>query len=504
MADEHASTSGGMLLQLRAVDKRYPGVHALKAADFAVAAGSVHALVGENGAGKSTLLKVVSGVVRPDSGEIRFDGQSFAHLSPIQAREVGIRLVAQERQIAGDLSVIENVLLGRLPGRFGTVSWRDARRLAQERLELVGVGGDLDRPARELGVAEQQSVEISRALSSRAKLVIFDEPTAALGAAEVERLFANIRRLRDDGVGIVYVSHHLEEIFEIADEVTVMRDGNVVATHPRSELTQQAMVELMLGRAADEIEAVADDAVAPDAPVVLAARGVSVGGALSDVGIEVRRGEIVAVTGTIGSGRRELAHVLAGLTRPDTGTVEVEGVVQRGGPRALRRAGVVFLPEDRKRSGLMLDLDIVENVGLGDLALEQALLIRPGAREVQAVAMRDRIGIKISSIFAPVRSLSGGNQQKVMLARWIETGAKAFVFDEPTAGIDVGAKVEIYRLLRDLADAGAAIVVFSSELEEIRHLASRVLILRRGTVAAELTNREATKDRMLSLVMGAA
>mgnify|MGYP006273296415 FL=1 len=176
----------------------------------------------------------------------------------------------------------------------------------------------------------------------------------------------------------------------------------------------------------------------------------------------------------------------------------------RGGPRALRKAGVVFLPEDRKRSGLMLDLDIVENVGLGDLALEQALLIRPGAREVQAVAMRDRIGIKISSIFAPVRSLSGGNQQKVMLARWIETGAKAFVFDEPTAGIDVGAKVEIYRLLRDLADAGAAIVVFSSELEEIRHLASRVLILRRGTVAAELTNREATKDRMLSLVMGAA
>ncbi len=491
------------LLRLSAVDKRYPGVHALRSVDFGVAAGSVHALVGENGAGKSTLLKIVSGVVRPDSGEIRFDGQTYPHLSPRSAWLAGIRLVAQERQIAGDLSIIENVLLGRLPGRYGYVSWRDARRIARERLALVGVGGDLDRPARELGVAEQQSVEIARALSSSAKLIIFDEPTAALGASEVARLFTNIRRLRDNGVGIVYVSHHLEEVFEIADTVTVMRDGSVVGTHPQVELNQQRLIEMMLGVAAEEIESEAVVTVRRDAPVALAARGVSVDGSLSDVTVEVRRGEIIAVTGTIGSGRRELAHVLAGLISPDAGAVEVDGRPLRGGPRAMRKAGVVYLPDDRKRSGLMLDLDIVENVGLGDLALGSTPVVRPSVRERHALKMRSQIGIKTSSIFQPVRALSGGNQQKVMLGRWVESGAKVFVFDEPTAGIDVGAKIEIYRLLRSLADKGAAIVVFSSDLEEIRHIASRVLILRRGSVAAELTNHEATEDRILSLVMGA-
>jgi ABC-type sugar transport system ATPase subunit len=499
-----ASEGSGVVLALRQVDKRYPGVHALKRADVTVRRGSVHALVGENGAGKSTLLKIVSGVVRPDEGVIHFDGKDHDHLTPRLARQIGIRLVAQERQIAGDLSVIENVLLGRLPGRGPIVDWKAATALARERLELVGVGGDLWRPARELGVAEQQSVEIARALSSNAKLIIFDEPTAALGASEVERLFENIRRLRDGGAAVVFVSHHLEEIFEIADEITVMRDGSVVATKDRDELDQQSLVELMLGRAVGEIERLAEEHIAEDAPVMLAARDISIENALDGVSLEVRAGEIVAVTGALGSGRRELALAMTGILRPDSGVVEVEGRAVRGGPRAMRKAGVVFLPEDRKRSGLMLDLDLIENAGLGELALGRSPLVRPSRRQRDAVELAGRLRIKVASAFAPVRALSGGNQQKVMLARWLETGARVFVFDEPTAGIDVGAKVEIYRLLRELADRGAAIVVFSSELEEIRHVASRVLILRRGSAAAELPIAEATKDKMLSLVMGAA
>jgi ABC-type sugar transport system ATPase subunit len=498
-APEADSLSRTLAVALSHIEKSYPGVRALRGVDLAVEAGTVHALVGENGAGKSTLLKVLTGAVVPDAGSVEIGGERIPRLTPRLARKLGVRLVSQERQIAPDLSVAENVLLGRMPrGRSGRVDWRAVRRIAGERLDRMGLEVDPRVPARELGVAQLQTVEIARALSSNARVIVLDEPTAALGAPEIERLFANLRDLRDAGVAIVYVSHHLSEIFEIADSVTVLRDGQRVAERPVAGLDTAGLVELMLGRSLGELER-AQQAI-DEREVALRVRGLSCAPALRGVDVAVRRGEILCITGAIGSGRRELGRCVAGLEAPDAGIIELDGIalVLRTPRHALRR-GIVFLPEDRKREGLLLDLDLVDNVGVGRLALQRSPLAARRQRRRQARELCTRLRVRTPGVSQPVRLLSGGNQQKIMLGRWLNVAARVFVFDEPTAGIDVGSKLEIYDLLRDLAGQGAAILVLSSDFEEIKLVADRVIVLRRGRVAGELRGGDINEHRMLTL-----
>ncbi len=491
---------------IRGITKTYPGVRALQDVSLSIRTGTVHALVGENGAGKSTLVKVITGAVIPDVGEIEVGGERVLGLTPGGSQARGISVIHQERQIAFDLSITENVLLGRLPVRRpGVIDWRRARREAEARLAQVGLEVDVRRPVRELGVGQLQALEISRALSADARLIVMDEPTSALSGPDVARLFETIRRLRDHGVAVLYISHHLEEVFEIADDVTVLRDGRRVVTRPVAGLFTDELVTLMLGRAPEELPAPAGAQPAGEGrgETVIEAHDLHLRRALHGVSLAAHRGEIICVTGAIGSGRRELARCLAGVERPDRGSVLVSGRTPRG-PRDAIRRGVVFLPEDRKREGLFLDLNVTDNICLGRMVQARTPVVSPRKQRREAATLVERLRVRTRSLSTPARLLSGGNQQKVMLSRWLEVGAGAFVFDEPTAGVDVGTKMEIYAFLRELAGRGAAIVLFSSDFEEIKLMADRVIVLRRGRIAGEVSGAEVTEDRLLALEQAAA
>jgi monosaccharide-transporting ATPase len=493
------------VLVIRGITKTYPGVRALQDVSLSIRTGTVHALVGENGAGKSTLVKVITGAVVPDAGEIEIGGERLPGLTPGGSQVRGISVIHQERQIAFDLSITENVLLGRLPVvRPGVIDWRRARREAEARLGQVGLEVDVRRPVRELGVGQLQALEISRALSADARVIVMDEPTSALSGPDVNRLFETIRRLREHGVAVLYISHHLEEVFEIADDVTVLRDGRRVVTRPVAGLAADELVTLMLGRAPEELPApVGQSAGEGDRETVIEAHDLHLGRALQGVSVAARRGEIICVTGAIGSGRRELARCLAGVERPDRGSVLVGGRTPRG-PRDAIRRGVVFLPEDRKREGLFLDLNVTDNICLGRMVQARTPFVSPRKQRREAATLVERLRVRTRSLSTPARLLSGGNQQKVMLSRWLEVGAGAFVFDEPTAGVDVGTKMEIYGFLRELAGRGAAVVLFSSDFEEIKLMADRVIVLRRGRIAGEVSGVEVTEDRLLALEQAAA
>jgi ABC-type sugar transport system ATPase subunit len=402
--------------------------------------------------------------------------------------------------------VTENVLLGRLPkrgGGLGPVSYGRAHREAARRLEEIGLNVDPRRRMRELSVAQVQLVEIARALSANARLVIMDEPTAALGGEDVATLFTVVRRLRESGVSFLYVSHHLEEIFEIADNVSVLRDGRHVSTQPAAQLDMDQLVELLLGRKPETLER--ERREPPEArfsdPVVEVVDAHKEP-ALRGVGLGVRAGEILAVTGGIGSGRRELARCLAGIETPDSGEVRLASGERLRSPRQAVRHGVAFLPEDRKEEGVLADLDVADNVGLGRLAAARSMLNMPARRRRDAAEMVGRLRIKTPSLHQAVRLLSGGNQQKTMLARWLSVGVRVLVLDGPTEGIDIGSRLEIYELLRQLADDGMAVVIFSADFEEVRLVADRAVVLRRGKVAGELGGSDITEERLYSLQYG--
>jgi ABC-type sugar transport system ATPase subunit len=491
---------------LRGLGKEYPGVRALVDVSFDIAAGSVHGLVGENGAGKSTLIKLIAGALRPSAGQIEVAGQGHGHLTPRAARALGIRLVAQERQACGDLTVTENVLLGRLPklgGAFGPVSYGRAHREARQRLEDIGLEMDPRRRMRELSVAQVQLVEIARALSANARLVIMDEPTAALSGEDVATLFEVVGRLRGSGVSFLYVSHHLEEIFEIADTVSVLRDGRHVVTRPSEGLTMDQLVELLLGRRPETLERERRElSEARSAAPVLEVVDAHKRPALHGVGLSVGAGEILAVTGGIGSGRRELARCLAGIDQPELGEVRLGAGERLRTPRQAIRNGIAFLPEDRKHEGVLADLDVADNVSIGRLATARSLFDMPGRRKRDAGEMVERLRIKTPSLHQTVRLLSGGNQQKTLLGRWLSVGVRVLVLDGPTEGIDIGSRLEIYELLRDLAGKGMAVVIFSADFEEVRLVADRAVVLRRGKVAGELGAGEITEERLYALQYG--
>ncbi|MEV7006726.1 sugar ABC transporter ATP-binding protein [Streptosporangium sp. NPDC051022] len=489
-------------LELRNVQKSFPGVRALKDVSLAAHPGRVHALLGENGAGKSTLIKVASGALQPDDGQILLNGEPV-RLTPRSAKAAGLRVLHQERQIALTRSVAENVLLD-LPtrGRFGLVTARGMAREAAERLARVGADLDPYAPAWTLTVAQLQLLELARAVCADARCIIMDEPTASLHRAEIEQLFSVVRQVRDSGIAVVYISHHLDEVMELADDYTVLRDGSKVAGGLVSDVTTGQLVSHMFG---DEVSLRREDVheggtVAGDVAIEL--DRVSFGGAVRSVSLKARRGEVLAVTGAVGCGSRELAHLMAGALKPTSGTVRILGA-SRANRRAAARAGVGFLPADRKREGLMLDRSIVDNALLAENGITRAPLFDPLSAARRTADVCGRLSVKLSDVRAPIRGLSGGNQQKVILARWLRVDSQVLILDEPTAGVDIPSKSEIYRLLRQHAAEGRAVVLFSTEYQEIRCVADRVVVMRDGRVAGEIDGEDATEHRIFEMELGA-
>ena len=487
---------------MEGISKSFPGVQALRDVQFEVQGGEVHALVGENGAGKSTLMRILGGVHQRDAGEIHLRGQPVEIPSPVYARMLGISIIHQELNQVPALPVAENIFLGREPRRAGGfVDWKTMYARADTLLQDLGLPIDPRRRLGTLTVAEQQLVEIAKALSVEADLVIMDEPTAALTVEETERLFRFIRDLRPRGVGIVYITHRLEEIFTIADRVTVLRDGQYVGTYAIGELTMDGLIRLMVGR--QLTEKFPKEPVAAGAPV-LEVRGLTSRGRFTDVSFTVHRGEILGIAGLIGSGKAAVAHAIFGAIPVDSGEILVDGhpVTIRSPSEAIAH-GIGLVTEDRKRLGLVLGMSVTANITLPVLPeLETAGFVRrreEAARVTQAI--RD-LDMAVASPEQPARNLSGGTQQKVVVAKWLQTGARVLLLVEPTRGIDVGAKVEMYRLMVALARRGVGIVMISSELPEILGMSDRILVMHEGRITGEFPRETATQEAILASASG--
>jgi len=492
------------LLTLSAVTKRFPGVVALDAVDLTVHAGRVHALIGENGAGKSTLLKIVAGADRPDAGTVELDGKPVRFSEPRDALNVGITVIYQELSLVPQLDAEANIFLGMEPARHGVLDRRTLAGRAREALRTLGANFDAGTPAGELSVAEQQLVELARALARDARLIALDEPTAALSHLETERLFEQIRNLCARGIGVIFVSHRLEEIRRIADEITVLRDGRRVFTGPATAVDDAGLIRHMVGR--DVEYARLPSAVPSSDQPLLEARALGKGRSFADVSLRVRRGEIVGLAGLVGAGRTEVARCIAGADTLDAGTMTLAGAPYRpSSPRDAITRGVVYLPEDRKTQGLVLGMSVRENVTLATLQRfsRYGVILLPAER---AAASRQTIAVELRppEIERNAGTLSGGNQQKVVLAKWLLADADLLIFDEPTRGVDVATKAELHRLIRALADAGKAVLVISSELPEVLALADRIVVMREGRVAGELPASAATAEGVLALALPAA
>src|SRR3954468_5987867 len=490
------------LVELRDASKSYGAVRALRDGNLALRAGEVRALMGENGAGKSTLVKVLGGVIRRDAGGMLVDGAPVDFHSPHEARDAGIAVIYQEPTLFPDLSVAENVVMGYHPlGAFKRIDRRAMHRSVQELLDRLGVRLDPERPVRGLSIADQQIVEIAKALSFDARVLIMDEPTAALSGAEVERLFNVVRTLREQGAAVLFISHRLEEVFSICDTVTVMRDGAVVHDARIADMTPDEMVRRMVGR---ELSTLFPKQEAAVGATVLSVRRLTREGVFFDISFDVRAGEIVALAGLVGAGRSEVARAIFGIDRADAGQVEVAGRrLPPGRPGTAMRAGVGFVPEDRRQQGLVMDLSIARNTALTRLrALSRLGLIAGGAENRLAREWASRLQLRFHRLRDPVGTLSGGNQQKVVLGKWLATNPRLLIIDEPTRGIDVGTKAEVRRLLSELAGQGLAVLMISSELPEVLGMADRVLVMYEGRLTAELSRAEADEESVIRAATG--
>jgi rhamnose transport system ATP-binding protein len=490
------------LVELRAITKSYGGVHAVSDVSFGIEPAAVHALVGENGAGKSTLVKILTGVVQPDSGEIHVDGEPRRIGDPLTAHRLGFVAMYQEPTVFPDLAVAENVFAGRHPrGPVGSVDWSQMRSNVQSILDELEVDFGPDTPVRGLGVADRQLLEIAKALSTSARLLIMDEPTAALSPHEVKNLFATVARMRKRGVAIVFISHRLEEVEAIADTVTVLRDGRHIATRPAASLPKGEIVRLMVGRS---LEAFFPKEEATIGDVVFRAEGLTSHGIFSNVSFALRRGEIVGLAGFVGSGRTEVARAIFGIDRLDGGEMWIDGRRFRGGsPRAALRRGLAYLPEDRLQQGLVQPMSIAANASMAVLPqLTPAGFLRPRKERALARRYMDELRIKASAPTQVVRSLSGGNQQKVVLSKWLAAEPGILILDEPTHGVDVGTKADVHRTISHLAAGGLTILLISSELLEVLGMSDRVLVMREGQLVAEISREDATEERIIQAAAG--
>ena len=492
----------GLLLQAKSISKSFAGVCALNDVSFDLLEGEVHALVGENGAGKSTLVKIFTGAVQPDAGTLEVRGNAVSENDPAISRSLGIAAIYQQPSLFPHLTVAENIALALESGSaWRKVNWKERNRHARELIERVGGAIHPKRLVSTLTMPEQQIVEIAKAIGAHAKIVIMDEPTASLTDREVERLFAIITSLRGQGAGIIYISHRLEELRSIADRVTVLRDGEAIGTRRIEEVDRASLIGMIVGR---EITAVFPKRAVPLGTTAIELRRLSNQSAgLRDISLAVRSGEILGVAGLVGSGRTELAETIFGLTPADSGEILVhssEAVITE--PAHAIGLGIGYVPEDRRQHGAILELPIAANTSLASLkTVSRHGLIDRGEEEQLAVRYAGRLRIKAPSIYTDAGALSGGNQQKVALARWLATDPKILILDEPTQGVDVGAKSEIHGLMTDLAERGLAIIMISSELPEILGMSDRIAVMRQGTIAGVLSRQEATQEKILALAV---
>lgn len=497
------AAASDMVLEMRDISKTYPGVHALEGVSFSVRRGEVHALVGENGAGKSTLMKILAGAETMDSGQILIDSRSVSMDSPQRAMDHGVSIIYQEFNLVPFLSAAENIFLGREPRAEipGFVDFRTIYGEARKLIDELGVKLDVRQPVNRLSVAQQQMVEVAKATSRQAKIIAMDEPSATLTGHELAHLFELMGKLRSQGVSIIYISHRLEEIFQVADRVTVLRDGHLVGTHPVDQVDRESIIQMMVGR---EIkDKIPKKAVTPG-DVLLEVRHLSRKGVLDDITFTVRSGEVLGLAGLVGAGRTEVARAIFGADPYDSGEVILGGHrLKVSGPRDAIQAGIGLVTEDRKALGLILGMAVRENVTLANLASISKLSFISSSREAEAARQYvDDLNIRTPSVEQQVKNLSGGNQQKVVLAKWLFTNSKVLIFDEPTRGIDVGSKVEIYELMNELAARGVAIIMISSELPEILGMSDRILVMHEGRIAGELSRTEATQERIMHLATG--
>jgi len=487
-----------VLLELRSVSKAFQGVRALRSVSFDLRAGEVHALVGENGAGKSTLIRIVTGAHSLDEGELWLGGEKVGDYNPRIAHARGVAAIYQQPALFPDLTVAENLGIALEPGTgFRWIRWGARRERAQGLLRRVGARIDPDRLVSELSMPEQQLVEIAKALGAGARVLIMDEPTASLTPEDVGRLSGLVRALRSEGVGVLYISHRLEEIFDLADRVTILRDGEVVGTHEIGSVDRGKMIRMMVGR---DVTAEYPVAVEGRGGIRLEVKDLRCREAgIEGVTLHARAGEVVSVAGLVGAGRTELARVLFGITPKDGGEILIDGVsVAVGSPRDAISAGLCYLPEDRRRHGVVGEMSVVENMGLAVLSRMFPWGWIRGETELElATRYVKDLGVKPASAYAPAGSLSGGNQQKVALARWLAAGPRVLILDEPTQGVDVGAKSEIHRIVRGLADSGMAVIVISSDLTEVLGMGDRVLVMARGRIVKEYTRAEATAEGVM-------
>ncbi|MEE1756842.1 sugar ABC transporter ATP-binding protein [Streptomyces sp. SP18CS02] len=505
------------LLRIEGIRKTFPGVVALDGVDFDLRRGEVHVLLGENGAGKSTLIKTLSGAHHPDAGRILAEGREVRINGAQDAERLGIATIYQEFNLVPDLTVAENIFLGRQPRRFGLIDRGRMEAAAEALLHRVGLRIPPRTRVRDLGIARLQMVEIAKALSLDARVLIMDEPTAVLTSEEVEKLFRIVRTLREDGVGVVFITHHLEEIAALGDRVTVLRDGRSVDQVPAST-PEAELVRLMVGRSIEQqyprvrpaATTTPGDQVTPaasrasDSPL-LSVRGLTRDGVFHDVSFEVRAGEVVGLAGLVGAGRTEVARAVFGADPYDAGRVDVLGrTLPRHDVNAAMGAGIGLVPEDRKGQGLLLDASVQENLGLVTLrSATRAGLVDLAAQRAAAARIADQLGVRMAGPDQHVRTLSGGNQQKIVIGKWLLADTKVLILDEPTRGIDVGAKVEIYQLINELTASGHAVLMISSDLPEVLGMSDRVLVMAQGRIAGELPAEEATQDAVMALAVSA-
>lgn len=488
------------LVEMQDISKSFSGVPALRAASLAIEPGEVMALVGQNGAGKSTMIKILTGAYRRDSGEVRFEGQAVDFATPAAAQSAGISTIYQEINLIPHRSVAENIFLGEEPRRFGLLDWKRINEESASVLSRFNIDLDVRQPLNLFNAATRQMVAIARAVTRRARLVIMDEPTSSLDEREVKTLFETIATLKDDGVAVVFISHRLDELYAICDRVTIMRDGRTVGVHRMADIGKFQLVQAMLGRALAAFERAEGDDGKKAGAELLGIDGLSAGRKVKDVGLDVRAGEILGLAGLLGSGRTETARVVFGLDRADGGTVRYGGEARRfGNPSEAIEFGIGYCSEDRKIEGIVPDMSVRENLTLALLPkLSRAGIIDENRQRKIVDTFMQRLGVKASSAEQPIRELSGGNQQKVLLARWLCMNPRLLIVDEPTRGIDVGAKAEILKLMRELAAGGLGVLMISSELEEVLEFADRITVLSDGRSVATLTHETASEERLMA------
>jgi ABC-type sugar transport system ATPase subunit len=487
---------------MRGIDKAFPGVQALKDVHLELYGGEVLALLGENGAGKSTLIKILSGVYQPDAGTISIQGNDPHIRNPIDAQAAGVTVIYQEFNLVPSLSARENIFLGREKSRLGFPPRKEEYRESLKLFSRMKVSIDPETPCQNLTVAQQQIVEIAKALHAEGKILVMDEPSATLTSQEVHQLFAIIHDLKSQGIGIIYISHRLEEVFEIADRVMVMRDGRHIATKPVNDLTRELLIEMMVGR---KIENEFPKVPAQIGRECLVVKNLSREGAVKNISLSIRSGEILGIAGLVGAGRTELARLIFGADAKDSGEIFLDGKrLEIRSPLDAIRQGICLLTEDRKAQGLVAGLGARENFALPNLShWSRFMFINPKKEKTAFEKFVENLKIKVSHEDQIVQTLSGGNQQKIVLAKWLEANSRVIVFDEPTRGIDVGAKYEIYQLMNDLAAQGRAILMISSELPELLGMCDRILVMHEGDISGEITNiSQTTQEEVLSLAVG--